>query len=74
MLKHCHRCHTSFIFINDETADAIIKQCQSFIENPEQNFLIQCFSEKLNDVKELSKDDKILLEEKPEVGPRASCK
>lgn len=51
-------------FMSDETADAIIKQCQSFIENPEQNFLIQCFSEKLNDVKELSKDDKILLEEK----------
>lgn len=51
-------------FMSDETADAIIEQCQSFIQNPEQNFLIQCFPEKLDHVNELSKDDKILLEER----------
>ena len=36
------------LFMADFTADAIIKQCYDFTSEPEQNFLIDTFDEKIN--------------------------
>ncbi|MGN0504993.1 MAG: DUF885 domain-containing protein [Lachnospiraceae bacterium] len=35
-------------FINDKSAQDIIDQCLSFVQNPDDNFLISTFEEKLN--------------------------
>lgn len=35
-------------FMSDTTADRIIVQCRDFIENPDENFLLSTFSDKLN--------------------------
>ncbi len=36
------------LFMSDAVADSIIKQCTSFIEDPEDNFLIEYFNQKIN--------------------------
>lgn len=46
------------LFMNDKAADGIISQCQSFIENPEQNYLIPVFDEKLEAMTELTAEEK----------------
>ncbi len=47
------------LFMADFTADAIISQCEDFIENPEENLLIDIFQEKLEtEVPGLSDDQK----------------
>ncbi len=41
-------------FMSDTTAQAIIKQCQEFITNPEDNYLISIFDSRLQEVEGLS--------------------
>lgn len=42
------------LFMTDAVADRIIDQCESFIANPEQNFLIEYFNEKIEAFQGLS--------------------
>lgn len=46
------------LFMSDESADEVIASCQSFIENPDNNMLIEVFPEKLESVSGLSDSDK----------------
>jgi len=39
----------SGLFMNDEIADQIIAQCQDFISSPETNYLLDVFSDKLDE-------------------------
>ena len=41
--------------MTDAVADRIIEQCEAFIENPENNFLIEYFDEKIDNFNGLSK-------------------
>lgn len=51
-------------FMVDEVADSIISQCKDFIKNPEQNYLITYFNEKLKNFEGLTDKERILCEEK----------
>ncbi len=44
------------LFMSDSVAKRIIEQCKTFIKNPESNFLIGYFNEKVSNFKGLSKD------------------
>ena len=46
------------LFMNDKTADRVISQCNSFIENPDENYLIPVFNEKIQSMKQMSKKEK----------------
>ena len=46
------------LFMSDESADEVIVSCQSFIEDPDNNMLIEVFPEKLESVSGLSDSDK----------------
>jgi uncharacterized protein (DUF885 family) len=37
-------------FMNDDNADEVIRQCNEFIANPEQNLLIETFNDRIGDV------------------------
>lgn len=37
-------------FMSDTTADGVIAQCQNFIQNPEENYLLSTFNERLNNL------------------------
>lgn len=50
-------------FMCDEVAQAIISQCSDFIADPENNFLITYFNEKISEFDGLSIKDKLILEE-----------
>lgn len=45
------------LFMNDEVADKIIEQCNAFINDPENNFLIDYFNEKISNYKGLTKKE-----------------
>jgi uncharacterized protein (DUF885 family) len=45
------------LFMSDAVAKRIIKQCEAFIADPENNFLIQYFNEKILGYHGLSKDE-----------------
>ncbi len=45
------------LFMSDAVAAQIIEQCNSFIENPKENFLIQYFDEKIMNYKGLTKEE-----------------
>ena len=45
-------------FMSDRTADRIISQCSDFIRNPEDNYLLSVFSEKISDLSGLSEKKK----------------
>ena len=47
------------LFMSKECASEVIKQCQDFIADPESNYLIEIFNEKIDAVKNLSADEKI---------------
>lgn len=51
-------------FMTDAVADQIIEQCEDFIKKPEENYLIEVFDEKLEDLTELTADEITLYEEK----------
>ncbi|MCI8598912.1 MAG: DUF885 domain-containing protein [Lachnospiraceae bacterium] len=46
------------LFMSDETADAIILQCQDFIAHPAQNLLLSTFEERLEALDFLSEEEK----------------
>ena len=46
------------LFMSDESANEVIASCQSFIEDPDNNMLIEVFPEKLESVSGLSDSDK----------------
>ncbi len=45
------------LFMSDDVADGIIAQCKAFIANPEENFLITYFNQKILDYKGLTDDE-----------------
>lgn len=45
------------LFMSDTTAQRIIDQCKGFIENPQDNYLIQIFEDKLENVKGLTEEE-----------------
>lgn len=45
-------------FMSDETADAIIEQCLSFVQNPEEHYLLACFAERLESLTGLTEEEK----------------
>ena len=45
------------LFMSDDVADSIIKQCTSFIESPEENFLIEYFDQKINQYDSLTNEE-----------------
>lgn len=49
------------LFMSDESADEVIASCQSFIEDPDNNMLIEVFPEKLESVSGLSDSDQSRL-------------
>lgn len=50
-------------FMTDEVADSIIAQCSDFIADPEANFLIEYFNEKLQNFEGLTAKEILLYEE-----------
>lgn len=46
------------LFMGSAAAEAIIEQCRSFIRNPEENFLITIFEEKIQDLDFLTQVEK----------------
>ncbi|MDF2943149.1 MAG: hypothetical protein K0S01_2007 [Herbinix sp.] len=45
------------LFMSDHVADRIIAQCEAFIANPKENFLINYFNEKISQYKGLSDEE-----------------
>lgn len=45
------------LFMNDAVAEHIIEQCKAFIKNPEDNFLIKFFDEKISGYSNLTSED-----------------
>lgn len=54
------------IFMGDTTAQAIIEQCQTFVAEPEENYLLTIFSKGIDKVKGLSSEDKSGYEQQNE--------
>lgn len=50
-------------FMSDSTADEIISQCESFIADPENNLLIECFNAKISSVPDITTDQITLYTE-----------
>ena len=46
------------LFMSDSNVDGVVEQCASFIENPEQNVLIETFSDRLGDLTDVSEEKK----------------
>lgn len=46
------------LFMSDYAADSIIEQCEDFIENPEDNYMIEVFNDKIEDFDGLSEEEK----------------
>lgn len=51
-------------FMSDATLDRILKQCSSFIQNPDSNYMLEVFAQKLQDYGKFSAADQKLLIEK----------
>ncbi len=47
------------LFMSNECAAEVVKQCREFIADPESNYLIGIFDEKIDAVKNLTADEKI---------------
>lgn len=45
------------LFMSDPVADEIIAQCQSFIEDPEDNFLLSIFDEKIDSLTDVTSEE-----------------
>lgn len=52
------------LFMSDDVANEIINQCSSFIHNPESNYLIDCFNDKIDSYPNLSDTLKAQYKEK----------
>ena len=46
------------LFMSDYAADSIIEQCEDFIENPEENYMIEVFNDKIEAFEGLSDEEK----------------
>ena len=50
-------------FMSDATLDRVLAQCQAFIKDPENNYMLEIFTEKLKEFGKLSrKEQKILIQ------------
>lgn len=47
------------LFMSDDCALEVISQCKDFIENPDSNYLLEIFNDKINAVTNLTADEKI---------------
>ena len=47
------------LFMSRACAADVVGQCEEFIENPEQNYLIEIFNEKIDEISNLTADEKI---------------
>lgn len=45
------------VFMSDTTLDRILKQCSAFIENPDSNYMLEVFQQKLADYGKFSEKD-----------------
>lgn len=48
-------------FMSDTTLDRILEQCNAFIENPESNYMLEIFSQKLAEFGKLSEEEQAQL-------------
>lgn len=46
------------LFMSDYAAESIIEQCKDFIENPEENYMIEVFNDKIEAFEGLSEEEK----------------
>lgn len=46
------------LFMGDRTLESILTQCEEFIAEPEENFLLKVFSNKVNSLEEISDSDR----------------
>lgn len=51
------------LFMTDDLAEQIIEQCDIFTENPEQNYLIEIFNDKIDDFKDFSDTEREKLKQ-----------
>ncbi len=51
-------------FMSDETLDRILAQCSSFIEDPQSNYMLDIFSQKLSDYGGFSQEEQDALNQK----------
>lgn len=55
-------------FMSDATLDRILKQCSDFIKDPESNYMLEIFQQKLEDYGKLSEaDQQILIDKHKEI-------
>lgn len=47
------------LFMSDECAQEVISQCQEFIANPSENYLLELFDDRIDPIKNLTADEKI---------------
>ena len=46
------------LFMSDRVADEIISACQAFCENPEENYLLSTFEERISEMEELTEQER----------------
>lgn len=51
-------------FMSDTTLDRVLKQCQEFIKNPDSNYMLDIFAEKLKEFGKLSQKEQDILIQK----------
>lgn len=51
-------------FMSDTTLDRILEQCEAFIQNPESNYMLEIFSQKLSDFEKLTREEQDELNNK----------
>lgn len=51
-------------FMSDATLDRVLAQCQAFIKDPENNYMLEIFSEKLKEFGKLSRKEQEILIQK----------
>lgn len=51
------------LFMSDKTLERILEQCRAFIQDPESNYMLEVFSEKLKDYGKFSPEDQKELKE-----------
>lgn len=54
------------LFMADFVLEAVLEQCEEFIENPEDNYLIEVFNDKIDEMDELSEEEKEAYKEQHE--------
>lgn len=54
------------LFMTDDVALKVIEQCDAFIENPDENYLIEIFNDKIDNMDDFSPDEKESLKKQNE--------